>query len=709
VTSSDSSRVLQPLPAPGTGMMLDRFVAGYEGSGLSMSSTGIESLVSARKIPSAGWIAHMALPVEEAFAPIRAMARNAYGLATVLTLLTTLVMWALIRQTLKPLDKTTARIRAMATDNREIHTLELDGGREIQDLLTSFNTLVGQRKKTEEELRASQQFVQTTLDGLTAHICVLDKDGVILAVNRAWREFAAANEGTLLSIDEGANYPAACEAFTTGEDDEAARFAAGVKNVLAGCDDFFQMEYPCQSADQKRWFLARVSRLPGDDAVRVVVAHENITEWKLAEDAVKKSEKRLREAQQVAQLGSWELDLVTHALTWSDQIFEIFEIDSEKFGASYEAFIAAIHPEDRERVDRAFAHSVKNHLPYEIDHRLLLPDGTIKYVHERGETSYAPDGAPLRSAGTVQDVTLAALNQLALKESEERFRTIADYTYGWEYWQGLQGELLYISPSCRDITGYSREEFCSNKNLLYDIILPEDRAIMDSHVMNIHHEDAGSLDYRIMRKDGGICWIAHGCRAVYSKDGRFLGRRASNRDITDRKNAEAQVQQLAYFDTLTGLPNRRMLLDRLDQALSQAKRHERALAVMFLDLDNFKKINDTLGHDAGDELLKEVAVRLKTCVRSGDTVARQGGDEFIIVLAEITEPGDAARVAEKILVVLAAPVLVAEQALQATTSIGIAVYPVNGTDDVREILKKADKAMYEAKVAGRNGYRFFSD
>ena len=196
---------------------------------------------------------------------------------------------------------------------------------------------------------------------------------------------------------------------------------------------------------------------------------------------------------------------------------------------------------------------------------------------------------------------------------------------------------------------------------------------------------------------------------MYAKDGRFLGRRASNRDITDRKSVEEQVQQLAYFDTLTGLPNRRMLFDRLDRALSQAKRFARSLAIMFLDLDHFKQINDTLGHDAGDELLKEVAMRLETCVRSGDTVARQGGDEFIIVLAEIAEPADAARVAEKIVKALAEPVCVADRMLQVTTSIGIAVYPINGADDVRELLKKADKAMYTAKAAGRNGYRFFSD
>jgi diguanylate cyclase (GGDEF)-like protein len=180
-------------------------------------------------------------------------------------------------------------------------------------------------------------------------------------------------------------------------------------------------------------------------------------------------------------------------------------------------------------------------------------------------------------------------------------------------------------------------------------------------------------------------------------------------DITERKQMENQIFNLAYFDPLTNLPNRRMLLDRLAHALSQAKHHQRSLAIMFLDLDNFKKINDTLGHDVGDELLKAVAVRLNTCIRTGDTVSRQGGDEFIIVLSEITHPDDAALVADKIIKVINNPVRIADSTLNVTTSIGIAVYPINGGDDTLELMKKADKAMYAAKQAGRNSYKFFVD
>jgi len=436
---------------------------------------------------------------------------------------------------------------------------------------------------------------------------------------------------------------------------------------------------------------------------------EDITDRKRVSEALRKSEERLSEAQRIAQIGSWELDLGTNVLTWSDEIFRIFEIDPKAFGASYEGFLAAVHPEDRDRVNQAYTNSLNSRRPYEITHRLLMADGGVKYVHEHCETAYDADGKPLRSVGTVQDVTMRVLNEESLRQSEERFRTIADYTYDWEYWLGPQGELLYISPSCKRVTGYAQADFISDPGLIYAIVHAEDRSLLDAYRQDIRRENDGALDFRIVTQEGEVRWIAYGCRAVYARDGQFMGRRASNRDITDRKGVEAQVQQLAYFDTLTGLPNRRMLADRLAHALSHAARYQRSLAIMFLDLDNFKKINDTLGHDVGDELLKGVATRLTTCVRSGDTVARQGGDEFIIVLAEIADPEDAAFVATKIIKTLGDPVRVADRDLDVTPSIGIAVYPVNSGDDANELMKKADKAMYAAKAAGGNAYRFFDD
>lgn len=235
---------------------------------------------------------------------------------------------------------------------------------------------------------------------------------------------------------------------------------------------------------------------------------------------------------------------------------------------------------------------------------------------------------------------------------------------------------------------------------------PEDRDEVDRLWQAALRGEPYDIEHRLL-VDGQVKWVRERAELEFDEHGKLLGGFGTTQDITERKRMEEQIRNLAYFDPLTELPNRRMLLDRLDHALAQAKRFQRSLAVMFLDLDNFKVINDTLGHDVGDELLKAVAARLTTCVRTGDTVARQGGDEFIIVLTEIAQADDATQVAEKIIRAGSDPVRVGGHELSVSTSIGIAVYPVDGTDDALELMKKADASMYAAKGAGGNAFRMF--
>ncbi len=435
----------------------------------------------------------------------------------------------------------------------------------------------------------------------------------------------------------------------------------------------------------------------------------DITEQKATHDRLKQSETSLIEAQRLAHIGNWRYDLDTRNLFWSEEIFSILEFDPTQAIPCSHAFLARVHPNEQQHVKAAYQQFRQSYQAYELTTQLIMPDGISKYVSQCTRAVLDARGKPIRFVGTLQDVTLQTLQDMAFKESEERFRTIADYTYDWEYWQGNQQEMLYISPSCKRITGYSATEFISHPELQFDIIHPEDRETFRTHKHETWDKPHGELTFRILTKDSQVRWIAHGCTAVFSHDGKPLGRRGSNRDITDLKEAEQRAYQLAYFDSLTNLPNRRMLLDRLHHGLAQAKRFERALAIMFLDLDRFKLVNDTLGHDTGDKLLVEVAHRLAGCIRTGDTVARTGGDEFIIVLSEISQPADAATVADKILSAFTQPIELAGQRIDTSTSIGIAVYPVNGGDDAEALMKKADIAMYAAKNAGRNQYSVFTD
>jgi diguanylate cyclase (GGDEF)-like protein/PAS domain S-box-containing protein len=428
----------------------------------------------------------------------------------------------------------------------------------------------------------------------------------------------------------------------------------------------------------------------------------DVTEHKQLEKRLFSSEAALKNAQSVAQIGSWTFEFGSNELTWSDQVFHILELDPLNTRPSKEAFLKMVLPEDHFEAKRTYKRALLSQRPYEFRYQLHFPDGSLKYAHQHTEITFDDKGEPIRVVGTLQDVTLSVLQEIAFQESEERFRTIADYTYDWEYWQGEGKEILYISPSCLRVTGYSQAEFIGNPNLLETIIHPDDAEAYRLNRSQIAANKENHLDFRITTKQGEQRWIAHGCRAVFTSKGLPNGRRVSNRDITDLKNAEQLAQKLAFFDALTGLPNRRMLLDRLEQSLSQARRFGRTMALMFIDLDSFKEVNDTHGHDVGDALLIEVAARFSRCIRAGDTVARTGGDEFIVILPELSMPSAATVIADKLLNSLSDPIDSLGQLLKMTASIGIATFAAGETDTAAELMKKADLAMYQAKRTGRN-------
>lgn len=316
------------------------------------------------------------------------------------------------------------------------------------------------------------------------------------------------------------------------------------------------------------------------------------------------------------------------------------------------------------------------------------------------------DGRIVGSVIAFNDVTERKNTEKALRESEALFRDTLEHAPIGMALATTDGHFIKANRAMCQIVGYTEEEL--RAKTLQELTHPDDLGKnLDLLGKSLGGKlDSYQLEKRYVHKDGHFVWVLVTSSVVHDDSGAVRYLIGQIQDITERKRDQEQIHHLAYYDTLTDLPNRRLLIDRLNQALAQAKRHARAMAVMFLDLDQFKQVNDTLGHDTGDELLKEVANRLGACVRKGDTLSRQGGDEFVFVLAEIGREQDAAYVAEKILKALSAPFSVRTHELRVSASIGIAVYPVNGTDDAQELMKRADMAMYAAKEAGRNGYRF---
>jgi diguanylate cyclase (GGDEF)-like protein/PAS domain S-box-containing protein len=293
----------------------------------------------------------------------------------------------------------------------------------------------------------------------------------------------------------------------------------------------------------------------------------------------------------------------------------------------------------------------------------------------------------------------------ALHESEMRLRQLAETID--DVFCLVDPDIrrfLYISSAYERIWGGSIAAVLADSLRWLDPVHPDDRPrLMQSQSM----QQMELLEYRLKRADGAWRDVQSRSFPVYDAQGRVARVAAVVHDITDQKAQELRIQHLAYHDALTGLPNRMLVFDRLGRGLAHAQRMRTTLAVIFLDLDRFKTINDTLGHLAGDALLCQVADRLRTSVRDTDTVARLGGDEFLVVLEAMQEAAQVAHVADKLLSSMAAPFVLHGQELHVTTSLGISLYPRDG-QDAETLLKYADTALYKAKDAGRNAYRFFS-
>ena len=414
----------------------------------------------------------------------------------------------------------------------------------------------------------------------------------------------------------------------------------------------------------------------------------------------------LAEAQRIAQLGSWELDLASGKLYWSDEVFRIFEIDKNLLPPSYDTFLNAIHPDDRDAVNQAYTDSLKKREPYNIVHRLRMSDGCFKWVREQGTSDFDADGQPTRSTGTVLDITAYRQSQIELRIAETAFQTQEGMFVTDE-----NGVILRINNAFTNITGYTTAEIVG-KNPRFRSSGRHDAAFYTAMWATIKSTGSWKGDIWNRRKNGEIYPELVTITAVMGDDASVTHYVATMHDITARKAAEEQIQSLAFFDPLTKLPNRRLLQDRLHQARVNSARNKSHGALLFIDLDKFKTLNDTLGHAMGDLLLQQVAQRLLGCVREADTVARLGGDEFLLMLEDLGEDRQeaatqATAIGEKILTTLNQTYRLGEHAHHSTPSIGATLFS-GQQETVEDLIKQADLAMYQAKAAGRNALRFFN-
>lgn len=370
---------------------------------------------------------------------------------------------------------------------------------------------------------------------------------------------------------------------------------------------------------------------------------------------------------------------------------------------SYEALT---HAEDRVQVRREIMAALVAGNRYRIEYRIVCRDGTHKWVLERGVGVHDESGQQVVEC-FIEDITEQVAAQHRLAEAEARYRGLFEKSVIGIFQTTADGHYLAANTALARMYGYD-----SVDSLVADLqdidrrlyVVPRRREEFKRLIRANGY--VSDFESEVHRRDGSTLWIAETAHAVHGADGELLYYQGTVEDISDRKRHREQLEHQANHDPLTGLPNRNLLRDRLEQACAHVEREGGEVAVAFVDLDNFKVINDSLGHAIGDELLMVTAARLKTCLRAVDTVARYGGDEFVLILHHLGEAAQLHRVLERVLHEIARPVHLGGHELLVTCSIGVAMH--GAEEGVDLLLQNADTAMYAAKAAGRSTFAFYT-
>lgn len=334
---------------------------------------------------------------------------------------------------------------------------------------------------------------------------------------------------------------------------------------------------------------------------------------------------------------------------------------------------------------------------YRMNDKVAVPTASSRGIMELSQLIHAVNDMTEKIRATTEQ----------LEEREELFRTVTEHSVHWAFWLNPDGELRYIAPTCEHITGYSPAEFYQRPALLRDIILQDDQAQWDNHRHSLDSQgELLPMEFQIQTKDGATRWIRHFCRPIISKTGVNLGNRGSNIDITEEKQAEQRLIHHSLYDSLTGLANRDLFMDRLGHAITRCVREEFQFAVLFFDLDRFKTVNDSLGHRIGDRLLQHIARRLQEESRPSDTVARLGGDEFAALLEGVHDISDVLLFAKRVQSRIREPFQLENFEVISTISIGITLSR-GETRNAEDLLRDADTAMYHAKSEGRDRIEIF--
>ena len=445
---------------------------------------------------------------------------------------------------------------------------------------------------------------------------------------------------------------------------------------------------------------------------RTSVVHD-ITERKRAEAELRAGEANLRQMTSQVPGMVYQVQLMPDGIRKyhfvSDGVRALYGLEPEAVLANASLLETFRHPDDLLVIDEEMRRTLTSGGPLTTQFRLRFGNGRVKWVEMSSSGVSSPGGGFVRS-GVMMDVTARKRAETELLETEAVWKLALDSTGDgvWD-WHIQTGVEIY-STRYLEMYGFEPGELASYADASDARIHPDDREQMLSD-RQAHFDGLTPTyinEHRIRCKDGSYKWIlTRGAVIARDANGKPLRMVGTHTDITGRKQSEVLIWKQANFDALTGLPNRRMLRDRLEQDMKKCRREALHLAILFIDLDHFKDVNDTLGHDMGDLLLVEAARRICACVRESDTVARMGGDEFTVVVADMKDASHLERIIQGILQAMTTVFQLGDEQVFVSASVGITIYPLDGAE-IESLFKNADQALYVAKGEGRNRFSFFT-
>ena len=559
---------------------------------------------------------------------------------------------------------------------------------------------------TVDELQRSEALRRATVDALPDLICVLDDAGAVTGVNAAWLDQAAQRSQPTqrVRLGVGSNYHEVCLRAAAAGDEHARQLLRGLTAVQQRELALFELTYPCHDATQQAWYRVTITPLQGT-AHGVVLRHQNVTE-------VQALLSRL-------QLQARALDASPNGIVVCDArqpglpiiyVNGAFETLTGYTAADVMGRSCAIlHGSDRQQAGLVtLRQALAARRPVRVLLRNYRRSGEMFWNELTLSLIEDDAGTVTHMVGVQRDVTALLASEEALRASQRReAQALAFAGLGTLDWRLRDGRLMVSKQQARlfGLGDASSEVLWSQ---LRERLFADDLPMMEDAVkVCVAGHAALDIEIRLRTEDGSPRWLHLQGNAERDEQGVATHLMAICQDITARRAAEEHATHLSQHDGLTGLPNRSLLRDRLQRAVLQAVRDRSRLALLFIDLDRFKEVNDSLGHEAGDDLLRLAALRLQQAVRDSDTVGRLGGDEFVVLLPQLHSADEARRVADKLLHTMQAPFTLRDTPVTMSASIGVSLYPDDGHDG-DELMRHADSAMYRAKGSGRDAVCFFS-